>query len=182
MQRRQRAVFLTMMDIIIKISRSMNLRNQLVFLIIIPSTISLIFNVFNSNGLPLIAKPIEKIKSYNDLSISSHTTGIREIDISLAIELHEKNTVFVDARAEEYLSDGLIPGAIFNDNIDTLITEIESRIGLDSLFIVYCSDDDCGSSEDLAYELQDFGFTNILVFSGGWKLWTESGLEIQPYE
>ena len=68
------------------------------------------------------------------------------------------------------------------DDIDSLSTQIESRIGFDSPFIIYCSDDDCGSSEDLAYELQDFGFTNILVFSGGWKLWTESGRKIQTYE
>jgi hypothetical protein len=60
MQRRRRVVILTMMDIIIKISRSMNLKNQLIFLIILPSTISLIINFFNDDGLPLIAKPIEK--------------------------------------------------------------------------------------------------------------------------
>ncbi len=182
MQRRRRVVILTMMDIIIKISRSMNLKNQLIFLIILPSIISLIINFFNDNGLPLIAKPIEKINSYSDLSMPSYTSAIREIDISVAIELHEKNTIFVDARSEEYLSDGIIPGAIFNDNIDILSTQIESQIGFDSPFIVYCSDDDCGSSEDLAYELQDLGFTNILVFSGGWKLWTEYGREIQAYE
>lgn len=160
----------------------MNLRNQLIFLTIIPSTISLLFNLFNSDGLSLIAIPIEKIKSHSDLLRSSNVSGIREIDISMAIELHEKKTLFVDARSEEYLSDGIIPGAIFNDDIDSLIIQIENRIGSDSLFIVYCSDDDCGSSEDLAYELQDFGFTNILIFSGGWKLWTDSGREIQAYE
>lgn len=160
----------------------MNLRNQLIFLTIIPSTISLLFNLFNSDGLSLIAIPIEKIKSHSDLLRSSNVSGIREIDISMAIELYDKKTLFVDARSEEYLSDGIIPGAIFNDDIDSLIIQIENRIGYDSLFIVYCSDDDCGSSEDLAYELQDFGFTNILVFSGGWKLWTDSGREIQAYE
>ena len=160
----------------------MNLRNQLVFLVILPSTISLLFNFLSSDGLPLIAKPIEKVISYSDLSKTSNTIGIREIDISMAIELHKKNTVFVDARSEEYLSDGIIPGAIFSDNIDTLSTQIERLIGFDTPFIIYCSDDDCGSSEDLAYELQEFGFINILVFSGGWKLWTDSGREIQTYE
>lgn len=160
----------------------MNLRNQLVFLIILPSTISLLFNFLSSDGLPLIAKPIEKIISYSDLSKTSNTMGIREIDISMAIELHKNNTLFVDARSEEYLSDGIIPGAIFSDNIDTLSTQIERLIGFDTPFIIYCSDDDCGSSEDLAYELQEFGFINILVFSGGWKLWTDSGREIQTYE
>jgi hypothetical protein len=175
-------IILVMMGIIIKILSLMNLKNQLIFLIVIPSAISLIFNLFNSDGLSLIATPIEKINSYTDLSNSSNASGIREIDISMAIKFHEENTLFVDARSEEYLYDGIIPGSIYSDDIDSLSTQIESRIGFDSPFIIYCSDDDCGSSEDLAYELQDFGFTNILVFSGGWKLWTESGRKIQTYE
>ena len=48
--------------------------------------------------------------------------------------------------------------------------------------MIYCSDDDCGSSEELAYELQDLGFSNILVFKGGWKSWTDAGLEIERNE
>jgi len=48
--------------------------------------------------------------------------------------------------------------------------------------VVYCSDDDCGSSEELAYELQEIGFMNILVFKGGWKSWTEAGFEIETHE
>ena len=48
--------------------------------------------------------------------------------------------------------------------------------------MIYCSDDDCGSSEELAYELQDLGFSNILVFKGGWRSWTDSGFEIEKNE
>ncbi len=50
------------------------------------------------------------------------------------------------------------------------------------MVVVYCSDDDCGSSEELAYELQEIGFMNILVFKGGWKSWTEDGLETETHE
>ena len=45
---------------------------------------------------------------------------------------------------------------------------------MDDPFVVYCSDDDCGSSEELSYELQSYGFTNILLFKGGWKQWQEA--------
>ena len=48
--------------------------------------------------------------------------------------------------------------------------------------MIYCSDDDCGSSEELAYELQDLGFSNILVFKGGCRSWTDAGLEIKKNE
>lgn len=160
----------------------MNFKLQLIYLVILPSFLGLGVNYLNTNSLPLIAKPIVKISSPDDLKSSSNLAKIREIDIKLASVLHSKNTLFVDARSKEYLYNGVIPGAIFNDDIDILSSKIDSIIGIDSAFVVYCSDDDCGSSKDLAFELQDLGFTNILVFSGGWKSWTELGLEIQKYE
>lgn len=160
----------------------MNLKIQFVYLIVLPSFIGLGVNFLNTKSLPIIAKPIEKISSTNSLKINDNIANIREIDINVALSLHSKNTLFIDARSEEYLSEGIIPNAIFNDDIDQLSFVIDSIIGMDSAFVVYCSDDDCGSSEDLAFELQDLGFTNILVFSGGWKSWTESGFEIEKYE
>ena len=45
---------------------------------------------------------------------------IREISLETAIRLHDQGVLFVDARAEEYLDDGFISGAIANDNINLL--------------------------------------------------------------
>jgi hypothetical protein len=100
----------------------------------------------------------------------------------MAKSLHKKGLLFVDARAEEYLSDGMIPDAIANDDVGLLSEQIEYLIGYEKGFVIYCSDDDCGSSEELAYELQDFGFMNIFVFKGGWKSWTNAGLEIEIHD
>ena len=63
-----------------------------------------------------------------------------------------------------------------------LSDQIETMIGFDTGFVIYCSDDDCDSSEELAYEFQDIGFNNILVFKGGWKSWKDAGLEIEYRE
>jgi 3-mercaptopyruvate sulfurtransferase SseA len=90
--------------------------------------------------------------------------------------------LFVDARAEEYLQDGFIPGSVANDDVDALSQAIDELIGFDTGFVIYCSDDDCGSSEELAYTLQGYGFSNILVFQGGWKAWTEAELPIEYNE
>jgi rhodanese-related sulfurtransferase len=160
----------------------MNIKKQFIYIIILPSLIGIIVNFLSIRSLPLIAKPIEKLTIEESISSKNNLELIRKIDINLAVTLHSKNTLFVDARAEEYLLDGVIPKAIFHNDIDVLSSKIDSIVGVDSAFVVYCSDDDCGSSEDLAYELQDRGFTNILVFSGGWKSWTEAGYEIQNYE
>ena len=93
--------------------------------------------------------------------------------------LFDKKVLFVDARAEEYLAEGIIPGAVFSDDNEILSGKIYDLVGYDKGFVVYCSDDDCGSSEQLAYELQDLGFMNIFVFKGGWKEWTGAGFEIE---
>ena len=60
-----------------------------------------------------------------------------------------------------------------------LITKMEEHISIDDGFIVYCSDDDCGSSEELAYLLQEQGFSNIYLFKGGWKQWVDNNLPIE---
>ena len=140
------------------------------------------FNALRDGGISWLAKPMEKIKSTNNIELNIDVPSVREINLETAINLQKNGTLFVDARSEEYLEDGFIPGAINNYDTDALSDEIATLIGFDKGFVIYCSDDDCGSSEDLAYELQEYGFNNILVFKGGWKTWSESGFDIDYNE
>ena len=140
------------------------------------------FNTMRDGGISWLAKPIEKISSTNDIELNIDVPSVREINLETAKNLQKNGALFVDARSEEYLEDGFIPGAINNDDTDALSDEIATLIGFDKGFVIYCSDDDCGSSEDLAYDLQEYGFNNILVFKGGWKTWSESGLDIDYNE
>ena len=140
------------------------------------------FNTMRDGGISWLAKPIEKINSTNDIELNIDAPSVREINLETAMNLQQNGTLFVDARSEEYLEDGFIPGAINNEDTDSLSDEIATLIGFDKGFVIYCSDDDCGSSEDLAYDLQEYGFNNILVFKGGWKTWSESGLDIEYNE
>ena len=140
------------------------------------------FNALRDGGISWLAKPMEKINSTNNIELNIDIPSVREINLETAMNLQKNGTLFVDARSEEYLEDGFIPGAINNGNTDALSDEIATLIGFDKGFVIYCSDDDCGSSEDLAYDLQEYGFNNILVFKGGWKTWSESGLDIDYNE
>ncbi len=151
-------------------------------MITIPVFIGIIINIIKPESLPWTAEPILLIKNQKDLSAILSEPEIREIGLSVAFNLHNDGTLFVDAREEEYIKEGFITGAIYDDDIEGLAAKIDSLVGLDRPFVIYCSDDDCGSSEDLAYNLQDWGFTNILVFKGGWKMWTESGYQVQENE
>ena len=152
--------------------------HQIYFFFIISLTISVSVNLFRPKPILYIAKNLEIIKDIDQINKDVSNPMIRTIDIEIAKTLFENNTLFVDARAEEYFENGHIPNAICNDDINLLIEEIDSRIQVDEGFIVYCSDDDCGSSEELAYKLQEQGFMSIYVFKGGWKQWTNNNLPV----
>ena len=160
----------------------MSLKKQVTFFITVSILVGSISNLVRSNAISWIAEPIKVVNNVNDVSLTLLEPEIREIDLEMAKSLHQTGLLFVDARAEEYLSDGIIPGAVANDDVGLLSIQIEFLIGYEKGFVIYCSDDDCGSSEELAYELQDFGFMNIFVFKGGWKSWTDAGMEIEIHE
>ena len=163
-------------------SRSQNLFYQILSIILASIFASLIFNQLRSKPLPLLKERVEIISELENLNIASLEPSITGINIKLALKLFEEKVLFVDARAEEYYREGHIPNAICNDDFDILAEQLEMVIGMDDPFVVYCSDDDCGSSEDLSYELQSYGFTNILLFKGGWEEWMDTGLPMEENE
>ena len=160
----------------------MHYKRQLFSIVLLSLLVGISFNSLRESGIPYIRKPLKTVQNQDNISDTLLEPSIRLIDIDLAKRLHRDSTLFIDARGLEYLSDGYIPGAIAIDNIDSLADKISLEIGFNKKFVIYCSDDDCGSSEDLAYELQSFGFSNIFVFKGGWKSWVEAGLSISHDE
>ena len=149
--------------------------HQICIYIFLSIIFSISLNIFRSDSLSLIAQDLVMVESVEELN-NDLNKGIVEISLEIAIDLFEKDILFIDARAEEYFLDGHIPGAICNDDFDQLINDIDNRIINNDFFVVYCSDDDCGSSEELAYHLFEQGYLNIYLFKGGWKQWTENSL------
>ena len=135
--------------------------------------------MIRTDSLTYIAIALEKIEDIAQIENSSLQPQIREISIDVAERLFSDSVLFIDARAEENYLKGHVPNAICNDNFDSLVYQLEDLIIHSNGFVVYCSDDDCGSSEDLAYELQGQGFTNIYLFKGGWKQWLENDLPVE---
>ena len=144
--------------------------------------IGIVFNALRLDTLPLIAKPMAKVENIDQISKNRLDPIIREIDLEIAETLFEQNTLFVDARSKEYYLEGHIPNSLCNDNLDSLVINIEQHISFDDPFVVYCSDDDCGSSEELAFSLQEQGFSNIYLFKGGWKQWKDNNLPFENNE
>ena len=153
--------------------------NQIYIYVALSLFISFFVNILRTDSLPYIAIPIEKIEDIAQIENSGLKPQIREISIDVAERLFSDSVLFIDAREEEYYHEGHIPNSICNDDFDSLVYQIEDFVTYNNGFVVYCSDDDCGSSEDLAYQLKDQGFTNIYLFKGGWKQWIENDLPIE---
>ena len=167
-----------------------NLYSQITYIVFLSTSVSIVFNQLRSNPLAYVKQKVEVISNLENLQTESSEPTITGIDIKIAKELFDKNVLFIDARAEEFYNDGHIPNAICSDDFDSLVEQLEKKIEIDKLtrymcieqkkieideqFVVYCSDSDCGSSEDLSYEFQSIGFSNILLFKGGWQEWVDA--------
>jgi len=159
-----------------------NLYIQVFYIVLVSVITSLLFNQVRNSPLPFMNKKVDVVSVLKSTSSKTSEPSIIGIDLALAKKLFEENILFVDARAEEFYNEGHIPNSICFDDFDLLLEKLENTIGMDDQFIVYCSDSDCGSSEDLSYELQSHGYNSILLFKGGWKEWTDANLIQTKYE
>ena len=101
------------------------------------------------------------------------------ISLSKAKQLFDEGVVFVDARGDEYFADGHIQNAWNSGFFMELMFKLDSLQSRDDGAVLYCSDDDCGSSEELAYDLYNEGFTKLFVFQGGWLEWNAAGYPVE---
>ena len=150
---------------------------QIIVIAITSTVLSLTLNAVRPDGIPLLAKELAVAEV---IEYDTAEPRLFAITLDQALELYQKGTVFVDAREPEYYQEGHIKGAWNFPFFLELVFKLDSLQGKDAPLVIYCSGDECGSSEDLAYELQGEGFSNLLVFKGGWTAWNTSGHPIEP--
>lgn len=147
---------------------------QSVFLTGLAVLIGLGSNAVRPDGIPWLAKKLDTATSI-DPATESTEPFLAAVSLEQAKSMYDQGVLFIDAREKEYYAQGHIKGAWENAFLFELVFNLEAKQGKDKPFVIYCSDDGCGSSEDLAYDLQSQGFTKIYVFKGGWYAWTEAG-------
>ena len=153
----------------------MNYNNHIVqssILVAISIVVALASNTIRSKSIPLLAKEIEQATATD---IVSDEPFLLTISLEQALDFYEKDVLFLDARDDGYYAQGHIKGAIKNIFFMELIFNIESIQSKTDPLAVYSGDPGCGDSEDLAYDLQDSGFTKLYVFKGGWLEWSAAG-------
>jgi rhodanese-related sulfurtransferase len=102
--------------------------------------------------------------------------SITRTDLRLEME-GPQPPVLVEALGAAYFADAHLPGAInippgqVDRLAPVLIPDLDVRI------VVYCSGT-CDSSQIVARELEDLGYSEVRVYQGGKEDWVEHGLPV----
>ena len=117
---------------------------------------------------------ISKILAVCILVSFVNANDLQVIDFTKAKELFEtKKALFIDARAEKLFKRGTILGSL-----NVTVKEFKSKEGFlpqdkNAKIVSYCNGIKCEMSDELAVLLKNAGYTNVVVFKGGYPKWKE---------
>ena len=85
-----------------------------------------------------------------------------------------------DTRPERDYEAGHLPGALPlpEDEFDLRVMDYLPLLYPEQPLLVYCSGSSCDTSLLVSRYLADKGLTNIVLFAGGTRAWTEAGYEL----
>ncbi len=118
----------------------------------------------------------------NHVETRAQREGLELVNTEQAHRIVEEGThVVFDARSGTAYLEGYIPGSISLPyaDIDTAFLEAQIFITPQQPILTYCSDHTCDDALLLSLFLLDHGYTNIVLYAGGMKEWTEAGHPIE---
>ena len=139
-------------------------------------------NAFSVNGI----NPFREVGEVPVLTGAdpADSEGIRVIDLADLEDEIAGGAILIDARTKPEYEEGRIPGAILIDyyEMGRYLKELLPTLDPARRTIVYCYGPDCEDAELLARELFMIGFTDLLVFKGGFEEWVDSGRDVEGGE
>jgi len=87
--------------------------------------------------------------------------------------------ILVEALPEQYYNDWHLPRArhMPHDQVRQLAASVLPE--KDAEIVVYCASDTCQNSHIAARQLVAMGYTDVAVYAGGKKEWSEAGLPVE---
>lgn len=123
-----------------------------------------------------------QLKELEKQEAARRLEGIRTFNLQQAYSLHQEGqTLFIDARPLGEYRELHIEGAV-NLTSQQLegrtIPDLLQKLKANRSIIVYCGQEDCHASLQVAELLQSRGFTHVAVFLGGFRAWDEAGYPV----
>jgi len=134
-------------------------------IIVLAAVSAILYNSLADDGLAILYSPVH-IQPGSAINISE----LNKI-------LSRQTALLIDARTEEEFKKGHIPGAqnLPLKSSRNFKAEFLIKFPKKTLFILYCINSECTQAERLAKQFNLSGFSNTLIFSGGWEAWQEAG-------
>jgi rhodanese-related sulfurtransferase len=150
------------------------------FLLIISTGISYVFNSIRKNGLPWVRRaPFDLLVDCPEIA-----ENLPEIEIS-KIDKNSKNIFFVDSRLPVSFAKGHIKGAMFLPIYETEPIELKSINKLEKLkkgtWIVVYGNIVQKSGERLVTVLKDNGVRGVYVLKGGFEAYKKANRKIEKF-
>jgi 3-mercaptopyruvate sulfurtransferase SseA len=150
---------------------------EAVIILIVAVSVALITNAFRPDRLKIFGTDCIKQFGVCGKALSQSET----IDLEKAVALfYNKAAIFIDSRTPIAYAMGHIPGAVNipNGGTNPEYEDMISGFSRDSFIVVY--DDGVGGSAayEVASILKEKGFSKVLLFSGGFSQWRNSGLPV----
>jgi len=123
-----------------------------------------------------------QIKELEQQKAARMLQGVRTFNLQQAYELQQQGkTLIIDARPPAEYRELHIDGAI-NLTATELSglnkSELLKRLDPQRPILVYCANEDCHASLQVAELLQNRGFSHVAVFLGGFRSWDEAGYPV----
>lgn len=165
----------------------MNAVKQSLFIIVAAAICSLGLNLVLPNNIEFVGK-WRSLSTGDDpiLPPTSEEGDAPFISLDVAQMEHSTGrTFFIDARDPTEFECGTIPGSV-NIPFDYLpegdlppYFDSALSLPLDYPMVIFCSGDDCDLSLHLARNMQESGYSALLIFFGGAREWEKFGLEME---
>ncbi|MES2475138.1 MAG: rhodanese-like domain-containing protein [Verrucomicrobiota bacterium] len=114
-------------------------------------------------------------------SVQCDPATLKPDEICLQQIVWDEPTLWVDARhRKDWEKNGLPGSALWNldvgEDMQAFEAEIATRILETPRVIVYCGDENCGLSRQVADRIRSLGLASeVLVLHGGWRALSEAG-------
>lgn len=140
-------------------------------LVIIAAILAFSVNALRHDALPLL--PRAEVQALQPAKAS-------EVSLPEAMNRYRTRTaLFLDTREDYEFEAGHIPGAwhVPPGKRADLPARLLGRP--ETLFIAYCSDEQCPLAQKLADELRAAGIANVGIMRGGWLAWSNAGFPVE---